>query len=166
MALNEGDIAEDFVLSAHDGASVQLASYKNKKNVVLCFYPKNHLFACPSKKVFEMAKSVISVYSEIESRDTVLFAISIDNVYSQAKFVDEYQIPYIHLSDTEKNTCKRYTGLNIAGLAKRVTFIIDKEGLIRKVVRDIDVKLHGQQILTTSQCLVRTHNLDSMERLV
>ena len=147
MTLNEGDIAEDFVLSAHDGASVQLASYKNKKNVVLCFYPKNHLFACPSKKVFEMAKSVISVYSEIESRDTVLFAISIDNVYSQAKFVDEYQIPYIHLSDTEKNTCKRYTGLNIAGLAKRVTFIIDKEGLIRKVVRDIDVKMHGQQIL-------------------
>ena len=147
MTLNEGDIAEDFVLSAHDGTSVQLASYKNKKNVVLCFYPKNHLFACPSKKVFEMAKSVISVYSEIESRDTVLFAISIDNVDSQAKFVDEYQVPYIHLSDTEKNTCKRYTGLNIAGLAKRVTFIIDKEGLIRKVVRDIDVKLHGQQIL-------------------
>tara|TARA_B110000014_G_C20105152_1_gene580951 strand:- start:1542 stop:2003 length:462 start_codon:yes stop_codon:yes gene_type:complete len=147
MTLNEGDIAEDFVLSAHDGTSVQLASYKNKKNVVLCFYPKNHLFACPSKKVFEMAKSVISVYSEIESRDTVLFAISIDNVDSQAKFVDEYQVPYIHLSDTEKNTCKRYTGLNIAGLAKRVTFIIDKEGLIRKVIRDIDVKIHGQQIL-------------------
>ena len=71
MVLNEGDAAQDFILSAHDGASVQLTSYKNKKNVVLCFYPKNHLFGCPSKKVFEMAKSVISVYSEIESTDTV-----------------------------------------------------------------------------------------------
>ena len=147
MVLDEGDIAEDFVLSAHDGTTVELASYKNKKKVILCFYPKNHLFGCPSKKVFDMAKSVISVYSEIESTDTVLFAISIDNVDSQAKFVDEYKIPYVHLSDTEKNTCKLYAGLNIAGLGKRSTFVIDKEGLIRKVFRDIDVKSHGQQIL-------------------
>ena len=116
MVLDEGDMIEDFVLPTHDGKSVQLASYKNQKNVVLCFYPKNHLFGCPSKKVFDMAKSVISVYPEIESTDTVLFAISIDNVDSQAKFVDEYQVPYVHLSDTEKNTCKQYAGLNIAGL--------------------------------------------------
>ena len=147
MVLDEGDVAEDFVLSAHDGKSVQLASYKNQKNVVLCFYPKNHLFGCPSKKVFDMAKSVISVYPEIESTDTVLFAISIDNVDSQAKFVDEYQVPYVHLSDTEKNTCKQYAGLNIAGLGKRSTFVIDKKGSIRKVFRDIDVKSHGEQIL-------------------
>ena len=147
MVLDEGDVAEDFALSSHDETTVELASYKNKKNVVLCFYPKNHLFGCPSKKVFDMAKSVISVYPEIESTGTALFAISIDNVDSQAKFVDEYKIPYVHLSDTEKNTCKRYAGLNIAGLGKRSTFVIDKEGLIRKVFRDIDVKSHGQQIL-------------------
>ena len=147
MVLDEGDVAEDFVLSAHDGTTVELASYKNKKNVILCFYPKNHLFGCPSKKVFDMAKSVISVYSEIESTDTVLFAISIDNVDSQAKFVDEYKVPYVHLSDTEKNTCKQYAGLNIAGLAKRSTFVIDKQSSIRKVFRDIDVKSHGQQIV-------------------
>ena len=147
MVLDEGDVAEDFVLSAHDGTTVELGSYKNKKNVVLCFYPKNHLFGCPSKKVFDMAKSVISVYPEIESTDTVLFAISIDKVDSQAEFVEEYNIPYDHLSDTGKTTCKKYAGLNIAGLAKRVTFIIDKEGLIRKVIRDIDVKIHGQQFL-------------------
>ena len=147
MVLNEGDLAENFVLSAHDGESVELASYKNKKNVVLCFYPKNHLFGCPSKKVFHMAESVISVYPEIESTDTALFAISIDNVESQAKFVEEYNIPYVHISDTEKGTCKNYAGLNIAGLAKRSTFIIDKEGLIRKVFRDVDVKSHGQEIL-------------------
>ena len=94
-----------------------------------------------------MAKSVISVYPEIESTDTVLFAISIDSVDSQAKFVQEYEIPYVHLSDTKKNSCKQYTGLNIAGLAKRSTFVIDKQGLIRKVFRDIDVKSHGHEIV-------------------
>ena len=83
-----------------------------------------------------MAESVISVYPEIESTDTALFAISIDNVESQAKFVDEYNIPYVHLSDTEKNTCKNYAGLNIAGLAKRSTFIIDKVVFIVNVFSD------------------------------
>ena len=146
MVLNEGNTAENFELYAHDGTTVRLESFKGK-NVVLCFYPKNHLFACPSKKVFDMAKSVISVYSKIQSTNTVLFAVSIDTVESQAKFVEEYNIPYIHLSDTKKTTCKTFAGLNIAGLAKRSTFVIDKQGIIRKVFSDIDVKSHGKEIV-------------------
>ena len=146
MVLNEGNTAENFELYAHDGTTVRLESFKGK-NVVLCFYPKNHLFACPSKKVFDMAKSVISVYSKIQSTNTVLFAVSIDTVESQAKFVEEYNIPYIHLSDTKKTTCKTFAGLNIAGLAKRSTFVIDTQGIIIKVFRDIDVKSHGKEIV-------------------
>ena len=130
MTLEKGNIAEDFELLGNDGSSFILSSYKNSKNVVLCFYPKNHLFACPSKKVFEMAKSVISVYSEIVATNTVLFAISVDSVDSQSEFVKEYQVPYIHLSDPKKIACKKYAGTNIAGLAKRSTFIIDKNGII------------------------------------
>ena len=141
------DSAPDFELEANDGTKIRLNSFTGKNNVVLCFYPKNHLFACPSKKVFEMAKSVISVYPEILSTNSKLFAISIDTVESQKKFVDEYNIPYLHLSDTQKNVCRTYPGLNIAGLAKRVTFIIDKNGVIKNIFRDIDVKNHGNQIV-------------------
>ena len=75
-----GDSASDFELEANDGTKISLKSFAGKNNVVLCFYPKNHLFACPSKKVFEMAKSVISVYDEILSTDSKIFAISIDTV--------------------------------------------------------------------------------------
>ena len=147
MTLDKGNIAEDFELLGNDGSSFILSSYKNSKNVVLCFYPKNHLFACPSKKVFEMAKSVISVYPEIISTNTVLFAISVDSVDSQDEFVKEYQIPYLHLSDPKKIACKKYAGTNIAGLAKRSTFVIDKNGIIRDVMREINVASHGQEIL-------------------
>jgi len=147
MTLEKGDIAEDFELLGNDGSPVTLSSYKNSKNIVLCFYPKNHLFACPSKKVFEMAKSVISVYPEIISTNTVLFAISVDSVDSQDEFVKEYQIPYVHLSDPKKIACKKYAGTNIAGLAKRSTFVIDKNGIIRDVMREINVASHGQEIL-------------------
>ena len=52
----------------------------------------------------------------------------------------------MHLSDSKKDTCKKYAGLNIAGLAKRSTFIIDKQGIVRKIFRDIDVEHHGQEI--------------------
>ena len=149
-----GDSAPDFELEASDGSMIKLESFKDKNNTVLCFYPKNHLFACPSKKVFDMAKSVISVYSEIQSHNTKLFAISVDSVESQKKFVEEYKIPYLHLSDTQKNTCKKFAGLNIAGLAKRSTFIIDKKGVVRKIFRNIDVKNHGNQIVEFLKKLV------------
>lgn len=147
MTLQKGDKAENFELLTHDGNSITLSSYKNSKNVVLCFYPKNHLFACPSKKVFEMAKSVISVYSDIISTTTVLFAISVDSVDSQAEFVKKYEIPYVHLSDPKKIACKKYAGTNIAGLAKRSTFVIGIDGVIHDVMREINVTSHGQEIL-------------------
>ena len=147
MTLQKGDAAEDFELQDHGGNSVTLSSFKGTKNVVLCFYPKNHLFACPSKKVFEMAKSVISVYPQITGTDSVLFAISVDSVDSQAEFVKQYEIPYVHLSDPKKIACKKYAGTNIAGLAKRSTFVIDKNGVIQDVMREINVSSHGQEIL-------------------
>jgi len=145
--MQEGDTAPNFELEANDGSKVSLDSFKNKKNVVLCFYPKNHLFACPSKKVFKMAKSVVSIFPDIASTNSVLFAISIDTIDSQKKFVEEYEIPYLHLSDTTKDTCKQYARLNIAGLAKRSTFVIDKNGIIRKIFRDIAVDNHGKEII-------------------
>ncbi len=145
--MNEGEKALDFELTANDGSTVKLSSFQGNKNVVLCFYPKNHLFACPSKKVFKMAESVIKNYDEILATNSVLFAVSVDTVEDQKKFVSEYQIPYKHISDTKKTTCKQYAGLNIAGLAKRSTFVIDKNGVVRKIFRDIDVENHGKEIL-------------------
>ena len=144
--VKEGDSAPNFELMANNGTKISLSEFKGKNNVVLCFYPKNHLFGCPSKKVFKMAESVISSYDEITSSDSVLFAISIDTVEDQAKFVEEYEIPYLHLSDPTKNVCKQYAGLNFVGLAKRSTFVIDKQGIIRKIFRNIDVEKHGKEI--------------------
>ena len=144
--MQEGEPAPNFELIANDRSTISLNFFKDKKNVVLCFYPKNHIFGCPSKKVFKMAENVISSYSDITATDSELFAISIDTVEDQAKFVKEYGIPYLHLSDTAKDTCKTYAGLNVVGLAKRSTFIIDKNGVVRKIFRDINVEQHGKEI--------------------
>jgi len=151
--MNEGDIAPDFELPANDGSIVKLDSFKGQKNVVLCFYPKNHLFACPSKKIFQMAEATIKAYPKIVEQNADLFAISVDTVQDQKKFVDEYKIPYLHLSDTSKSTCKIYAGLNLAGLAKRSTFIIGKDGKVAKIFRDVNVESHGQEIIKTLQSM-------------
>ena len=145
--MQEGDQATDFELQDSSGSTVKLSSFRGQKNTVLCFYPKNHLFACPSKLVFKNAKSTIAAYPQILASDAVLFAISVDTAEDQKKFVDEYHIPYPHLSDPKKIACKAYAGLNLVGLAKRSTFIINKEGKIAKIFRDIDVNLHGNEIV-------------------
>ena len=150
--MNEGDKAPDFELVSNDGTTVKLSSFQGKNNVVLCFYPKNHLFACPSKRVFQMAEAIIAAYPKIKEY-AELFAISVDTVQDQKKFVDEYHVPYLHLSDTQKTACKVYAGLNIAGLAKRSTFIIDKDGKISKIFRDISPENHGQEIISSLQNL-------------
>ncbi|TSA18734.1 MAG: hypothetical protein D4R72_01410 [Nitrosopumilales archaeon] len=151
--MQEGDVAPDFELQANDGSMAKLSYFKGKKNIVLCFYPKNHLFACPSKKVFKMAQTIVAAYTEIVAMDAVLFAISVDTVEDQMKFVEGYEIPYLHLSDPKKETCKTYAGLNLAGLAKRSTFIIDKEGKIAKIFRDIEVESHGNDIIESLKSL-------------
>ena len=145
--MQEGDVAPDFELQASDGSTIKLSSFKSQKHAVLCFYPKNHLFACPSKKVFKMAQNIILAYPQILAEEAMLFAISVDTVEDQKKFVEEYKIPFLHLSDPKKIACKTYAGLNLAGLAKRSTFIINKEGKIAKIFRGIDVDSHGKEIV-------------------
>lgn len=144
--MKEGDIGSDFELQANDGNIVKLNNFRGK-NIVLCFYPKNHLFACPSKKVFKMAEATIQAYPKIKSLNAELFAISVDTVEDQKKFVNEYKVPYLHLSDISKTVCKEYAGLNLAGLAKRSTFIIGKDGKISKIFRDVKVETHGDDII-------------------
>ncbi|MDE1873438.1 MAG: redoxin domain-containing protein [Thaumarchaeota archaeon] len=151
--MKEGDFALDFELVANDGNMIKLSSFQGRKNVVLCFYPKNHLFACPSKKTFQMAEATIRAYPKITEQNAELFAVSIDTVEDQKKFVSEYKVPYLHLSDTAKSTCKAYAGLNLAGLAKRSTFIINKDGKIAKIFRDVNAESHGQEIIQALQSL-------------
>ena len=100
-----------------------------------------------------MAEATIGAYPKIAELNAELFAISVDTVEDQKKFVSEYHIPYRHLSDPSKSTCKAYAGLYLAGLAKRSTFIIDREGRIGKILRDVNVESHGQEIISALQSL-------------
>lgn len=151
--IREGDAAPDFELPDHRGKTISLHSLRGLC-VVLCFYPKNRLFGCPSKKVYKMARGMIAEYPQIRSAGAEVFAISSDTVADQAKFVREWNIPYAHLSDATKETCRTYAGLNMARLAKRSTFVIGPQGKVARILRNIDVSTHGVDVLNAVQSIV------------
>ena len=92
LIIQEGQSAPNYELRADDNSSISLNSFKDKKNVVLCFYPKNHLSGCPSKKSFQDDPKGYLLNPDILSIDSILFAISVDTFEDQTDFVKEYDI--------------------------------------------------------------------------
>ena len=80
------------------------------------------------------------------ARATIL-GISVDDQVSHKKFQNKHKLPFTLLADSDKKVTERYGVKNFFGLAKRVTFVIDREGIIRKIYPDVDVSVHGQEVL-------------------
>ncbi len=125
----EGQPAPDFTAKANDGSTVTLSSFQGKKNVVLYFYTKNLSPGCRAE-TFAFKDN----YQKFVSADTELLGISVDGVDAQTDFASRHKIPFKLLSDQDRAVSKLYGVLGYGGyFAKRTTFIIDKQGIIRKI---------------------------------
>lgn len=141
--LKVGDIAPDFSLMEEHGRLVGLKDYLGKKIVVLYFYPKDFTPGCTTE-----ACSFRDDYKAYEEKGAVVIGVSLDSAESHIKFSEKYNLPFLLLSDSGKNVAKAYGVLGIGGfLAKRVTFVIDKEGKIAAVFANVDVKHHSEEVL-------------------
>lgn len=141
ITLKEGDIAPDFKLQSDEGKWVKLSDFKGR-NVVLYFYPKDQTSGC-TKQACSMRDNL----SLLTADGTVVLGVSVDNVDSHKAFKEKEKLNFILLADTAKTVSKQYSGLNPAGMAKRVTFIIDKNGVIKKIFPKVNVNDHHQEIL-------------------
>ena len=138
-----GDTAPDFSLLNENGISVSLRDYLGKKVVVLYFYPKDFTSGCTAE-----ACSFRDDYKLYEDKGAVVIGVSLDSVESHSKFSEEYKLPFFILSDNNKETAKAYGVLGVGGfLAKRVTFIINKDGRITHIFPKVDVKHHSEAVL-------------------
>jgi len=141
--LKVGDTAPDFSLLNENGISVSLRDYLGKKVVVLYFYPKDFTSGCTAE-----ACSFRDDYKLYEDKGAVVIGVSLDSVESHSKFSEEYKLPFFILSDNNKETAKAYGVLGVGGfLAKRVTFIINKDGKITHIFPKVDVKHHSEEVL-------------------
>ena len=147
-----GDAAPDFSLMDEKGLPVSLKDYLGKNIVVLYFYPKDFTSGCTTE-----ACSFRDNYKAYEEKGAVVIGISLDTVESHSKFSEKYNLPFDILSDKNKEVAKAYGVLGIGGLAaRRVTFIIDKNGKIARIFPKVDVKQHSEEILKALEELQNT----------
>ncbi len=81
-----------------------------------------------------------------------MLGVSVDSSESHAEFSDKYKLPFPLLADKQGHAAKSYQALIsliFIKLAKRHTFIIDPNGIIKMIYRKVDVSSHSDQILTS-----------------
>lgn len=132
--LKVGDSAPDFTLPATDGQKVTLSSFKGKKTVVLAFFPAAFTGGCTK----EMQAYQLNL-DKFSSTDTAVFGVSTDFTPSQKAFAESLKLDFPLLSDFVDRKVVNTYGVMMAPdrpLAKRVTFVIDKEGKIAHMEGD------------------------------
>ena len=123
-----GQVAPDFTAKASDGSALTLSSLRGK-NVVLYFYTKNLSPGCRAETF-----AFRDTYERFASAEAVLLGISVDSFDSHVDFAARHKIPFKLLTDQDRSISKLYGVLGYGGyFAKRTTFVIDKQGVVRKV---------------------------------
>lgn len=141
QSLKVGQLAPDFTLEDENSKSYTLSNFKGRSPVVIFFYPKAGTPGCTKQ-----ACGIRDNISKFEDNEIAIFGISVDSKESQKKFKEENNLNFPLLSDEDKSVSKIYDVLNNFGVANRVTFIIDKEGKIAHILRDINISVHPNQV--------------------
>ena len=159
-AVTESQPAPDFTLPAvgspdvvKDG-KVQLSVLRNHV-VVLYFYPRDDTPGCTAE-----ACSFRDANREMQKRGIIVLGVSADSIESHQKFADKYGLPYSLLADTDTTVSqlygvwkeKSYAGKTYMGI-NRETFLIDKDGIVRKVWPKVKAAEHAQEVLETIESL-------------
>ena len=145
--IKEGNKAPDFTALDQDGKKVKLSSFRDKKNIVLYFYPKDMTPGCTTQACGfrDQQKSF---------KSTVILGVSIDSQERHQKFIEKYDLPFTLLADVDKKVVQKYGvwqekklyGKTFMGIV-RSTFIIDKTGTVRKIFVKVKVKNHIEDVL-------------------
>jgi len=144
----EGKKAPNFKLKDQTGKTISLDDYKGKK-VVLYFYPKDNTSGCTKE-----ACNFRDEFPKFNNLDAVILGISPDSVESNKKFITKYNLPFTLLSDEEKKVLEKYDvwkeknmyGIKYMGVV-RTTYIIDENGIIKKIFPKVKVEGHNAEIL-------------------
>ncbi|HXG30173.1 MAG TPA: peroxiredoxin [Thermodesulfobacteriota bacterium] len=137
-----GDKAPDIEAETYGGKRIRLSDFKNKKTVVLYFYPKDNTPGCTKE-----ACSMRDRAEEFEKLGVQILGVSTDSVKSHEGFRDRYNLVFPLLSDKERNIIKAYGVESDHGSARRVTFLIDKSGVIRYIWHKVDTSRHAEEVI-------------------
>jgi thioredoxin-dependent peroxiredoxin len=140
--LKVGDKAPEFSLEASDGKTYTLEQYKGKSAVVVAWFPKAFTGGCTKE-----CKSLRENSKSLKDLKIAYFTASVDTADQNTKFAKSLDLDYPILSDPDKTVAKAYGVLNTArGFSNRWTFYIDKEGVIKKIDKEVKVDKAGADV--------------------
>lgn len=143
-----GKKAPAFSLPALSGGKKALKDFQGKP-VILYFYPKDNTPGCTTE-----ACDFRDSFSRIETAGAVVLGVSGDSITSHEKFAAKYDLPFELLSDETHVMMEQYGvwkekklyGRTFLGVV-RTTFLIDAEGVIRRIWTKVKVKGHVDEVL-------------------
>ena len=147
--LNIGDKAPEFTLKDNNGTDVSLSDFLGSK-VVLYFYPRDNTPGCTKQ-----ACAFAGLYEDFRKKNIQVIGISKDSVASHIKFAEKYNLPFILLSDPDREAIEAYgvwqekkmCGKTSMGVV-RTTFIIDEKGNIEKIMPKVKPDTNAAEILS------------------
>ena len=146
--LSEGQKAPEFTANDQNGKSISLSNFAGK-SIILYFYPKDDTPGCTAE-----ACSFRDNYEFLLAEGFEVLGVSTDDEKSHLKFIGKYNLPFSLIADTEKKIVEAYGvwveknmyGKKYMGVSRK-TFIIDKNGMIRKIIDKVDTKNSSAQVL-------------------
>jgi peroxiredoxin Q/BCP len=146
--LKQGDAVPNFSAKDEQGHTISLSDYKGKKLVVF-FYPKASTPGCTVE-----ACNLRDNYKALKAEGYELLGVSADSEKRQANFKNKYEFPFPLLADEDKTVIetfgvwgpKKFMGKEYDGI-HRMTFLIDEEGIVERVIDKVKTKDHAAQIL-------------------
>jgi len=147
--LPAGTSAPSFTLLNQDGQEVRLEDFRGQKTVVLYFYPKAMTPGCTVQ-----ACGIRDNNEKFQQKDVVVLAVSPDSPESLKKFEQKEQLNFNLLSDKDHKVAesygvwgpKKFMGREYQGI-HRTTFVIGKDGNVKKVLADVNTKTHHEDTL-------------------
>jgi peroxiredoxin len=130
MAVAVGSKAPDFTLTNQDREPVTLSKLQGRP-VVLAFFPAAFSSVC-AKEMCTFRDSM----AQLGKANAQVFGISVDTFFTLKAFHDQQQLTFPLLSDFYKQVIRDYGVFNedmigLKGIAKRATFVIDKDGIVQ-----------------------------------
>jgi peroxiredoxin Q/BCP len=140
--LSVGAAAPDFTTVAHDGQKIELSKLKGKW-VVLYFYPKDDTTGC-TKEACDFRDS----WSTLQKKGVAVFGVSTQDNTSHKAFAAKYNLPFPLLPDDKGEIAGKYKVPLMGGLARRITYLIGKDGKIAHVWPTVNPVGHAGEILS------------------
>jgi len=146
--LKERSVAPDFTAKDANGEAVRLKDLRGQK-VVLYFYPRDDTPGCTKE-----ACSFRDAFAQFKRRNIRILGVSVDSEASHSKFTAKYKLPFTLIADRDHAIAdaygaygeKKFMGRTYLGV-KRITYLIDEKGKIKKVFEKVKPEEHAQEVL-------------------